>query len=117
MGTDVCRIVDVSTSVNLTYTMPRAISLPRAEGLRRSYQGYYKALLLHEQGHGDIAIQAARAIEVQLRKIRKHRNCDGISRSADVKAREILRIYRAANRAYDRQTDHGFTQGVSIFQH
>lgn len=112
-----CYIEDISTTVNLVYTMPKAITLPKSKNLLDSYSSYYKALLLHEEGHGEIAVKGATAIEVQLGKMKRKGNCSKISKAANAKAHEILRIYKAANRAYDLRTEHGRTQGASIFAH
>lgn len=112
-----CFIRDVTTKVKILYTMPKALSLPRSKGLRDSYSSFYKALMLHEKGHRDIAVRGAKAIEVQLGKMKRKGDCSKIAKSANAKAHEILRIYKAANRAYDLRTEHGRTQGASIFAH
>ena len=90
---------DCRLSVELTYTMPKWINKDLAPpALQKQWDVMIEKLWLHERGHGQFAIAAAREIE----RVGCH------------EAQRILRKLRRQNEAYDRRTKHGRTQGVRL---
>ena len=90
---------DCKVSLRVTYTMPKWVNKELApKGLQRHWDAMMERLWLHERGHGRYANLAAREIvKVGCRD-----------------ARRILRKLRRQNKAYDRRTKHGRTQGVRL---
>ena len=90
---------DCRLSVELTYTMPKWANKDLAPpALQRRWDAMIEKLWLHERGHGQFAIEAAREIE----RVGCHQ------------AQRIMRKLRRQNEAYDRRTKHGRTQGVRL---
>ena len=81
-----CRMQRVSTEVDIEHTLPDAVRLPRRSALRQRYTDYLAALRAHEQGHADLAVQAAREIEQALMAVPPHPDCDGLSAAANRRA-------------------------------
>ncbi|TCI04593.1 DUF922 domain-containing protein [Corallincola luteus] len=109
-----CKVTKVNTTVELTYTMPEAVTLPLNKSLREKYLAYYDALLEHEYGHGDYAIAAAQEIETTLNRISLPGKCEGINSKLNSKAQAILDLHNEKSRQYDIATDHGKSQGASL---
>lgn len=86
-------------TVDITYTLPRHRDPGKLDPkTRASLMSMIDALTRHEHGHGAYGIQAATAIEQ-----------DGC-RNGDA----ILRKYIAAEKAYDKKTNHGIREGVVL---
>ncbi|KAA3652463.1 MAG: DUF922 domain-containing protein [Proteobacteria bacterium] len=109
-----CRMQRVSTEVDIEFTLPDAIRLPRRTELRQRYAEYLAALRTHEQGHADLAVQAAREIEQALMAVPPHPDCDGLSAAANRRGNAIIDQTRARELAYDEATGRGRTQGASL---
>lgn len=108
-----CRIQSVTTSVHVTYFMPRWKN--PAEGspeLRKKWNKFVKALQIHEDGHKDHGIHAAQEIEAGIAQLRPLRSCNDMQRAADTTANSILEKYRKKDLYYDILTIHGATQGA-----
>ena len=110
-----CTIASVRTTVDMRYQMPRWQD--RGE-ITKSLQGrwdeYYAALQLHEEGHKEIAIQAANEIEEKVAKLDWQRSCGELEEEINKLANGIIESYRAKDTAYDEQTNHGRLQGAEF---
>ena len=73
---------------------------------------YINALETQEDGHKEIAINAGCDIWQVLNDQPHYANCDELERNADEAANEILDLYRQRELSYDKETDHGATQGA-----
>jgi predicted secreted Zn-dependent protease len=90
-----CRITAVTTSVHVTYRMPRWTN--PADGspeLREKWDTFVKALQKHEDGHKDHGIQAAQEVEAAITQLRPLRSCNDIRKAADTTANSIKEKYR-----------------------
>ena len=108
-----CRINNVTTSVHVTYRMPRWTN--PADGspeLREKWDTYVKALQKHEDGHKDHGIQTAQEVEAAIAHLRPLRSCNDIQRAADTTANRIKEKYLKKDLYYDILTIHGTTQGA-----
>lgn len=107
-----CRVTRASTSVAVEYTMPRWQPPANADrATRQSWERFIKALKAHEDGHRDIGIGAARAIENVVGNLTRV-PCDELSRKASEAAKKILYDARKKEAEYDRRTQHGVQQGA-----
>jgi len=62
-------ILRVYTTVDATFTVPRWADYQKASWDRQQkWDKFYKSLMDHENGHKDIAIEAAKKIENELLK-------------------------------------------------
>jgi predicted secreted Zn-dependent protease len=105
----------VGTTVDIRFTLPKWKDYRRAgREEQKRWDAYYRALLEHEQGHKEIAVKAARAIEDRLLNMQRM----GDRADLDDKAREIAeRVFRECNELqaqYDVETDHGRHRGVLL---
>jgi len=105
-----CRIARATTKLHAV------IILPKLDGANTqqltSFEHYIAALRQHELGHYKIAEQAAQAIEYKLHAVKRMRNCSTLQTYADKSARRTLEYFNEKNRQYDRETNHGKTQGA-----
>lgn len=109
-----CRMLRVSTEVDIEFTLPNATRLPRDRAARQRYTTYLNALRAHEQGHADFATQAARQIEQALMTVPPQADCEQLSAAANARGHAIIENTRALERAYDDRTGHGRTQGAFL---
>lgn len=105
----------VTTTVDVTFTMPKWTDYRKAN---RDQQGrwdeYYNSLLAHENGHKDIAIEAAKTIENELLKLKNFPKKDLLESKAKLIAKAILERYRERQRQFDQETGHGVKTGVIL---
>jgi predicted secreted Zn-dependent protease/pimeloyl-ACP methyl ester carboxylesterase len=88
------------TSVTITYTYPKWENRTQASvSLQKIWDRYVANLRTHEKGHGQHGINAAAEIE--------RSRCKGNPKA-------IINKWAQEDRAYDIQTAHGKTQGVSL---
>ncbi|NOX74616.1 MAG: DUF922 domain-containing Zn-dependent protease [Alphaproteobacteria bacterium] len=85
--------------LTVNYTFPKLktpdnVPLP----LRKRFQAMLVKLVAHEEGHGQNGRDAAAEIQAA--------NCKG--------AREIIKKYAAQDKIYDKETRHGYLQGVRL---
>lgn len=86
-------------SVKLTYTFPKWVNNSKApKSLRASWKRMIKKLWIHERGHGQNGINAAREIE-------KARCSNPM---------KIIRKYNSQDKKFDLRTRHGRAQGVKL---
>ncbi len=107
-----CRMKDVQVELTSTITLPRWRPPAVApDGLVAQWDAFVAALTLHEQGHRDLSLAAAREIERALRRLR-HAGCAALDAQANALANRILGQYRERDRRYDAETGSGRTQGA-----
>ena len=71
-----CRIDRISSNLAVKYTMPRISQKYKINTkVRISFNAYYAALLKHEEGHKDLALEAAKEIEQKLLSIGTFKSC------------------------------------------
>ena len=107
-----CRLADLSVRVDLTMDLPawRPSGTTRRE-LRARWERMITALTLHEEGHRDNAVRAARELHQRLSELGEAADCDALGKRA---RRETFRVklrFQLREQAYDRRTGHGVGQG------
>lgn len=94
------------------------IQLPKLEGgdadQRRQFAQYLAALEKHEVGHIAFGQRAAREIEWGIHRLAEAPSCDELEASANQIGHRIMRYYQDLEDRYDRDTEHGRTQGVVL---
>ncbi|AIE74944.1 MULTISPECIES: DUF922 domain-containing Zn-dependent protease [unclassified Synechocystis] len=110
-----CKITNVTTNLNVTYTLPRIPpNHPAEPETRRVFGRYLAALFKHEENHKNSGLYAARAIEKALLNLGSFPNCQSLQTRAESIAQQIVYQYRQRDLDYDRQTDHGRKEGIMI---
>ncbi len=106
-----CDISHISTHVKIKYILPKLIST-LSSGLHTKWNNYYTALLQHEKGHSNFALQAAQEIEDKLATVAPHKTCSELEATANTIGYQIIDKYVQLEKAYDINTQHGATEGA-----
>ena len=110
---ETCEINKVSTSLDITYTLPRleqSATIP--DSLLNRWQSYYSALLRHEQGHKNLGIKAAEEIEREIAAMGARPDCEQLERDANDTGNRIIKKYSKIEKQYDQSTNHGLNTGA-----
>jgi predicted secreted Zn-dependent protease len=109
-----CRIISA------TVTLQSRITLPRLSGAnapqQTTFDSYIKALRIHELGHHQIGVDAARAVENAILSQPEAPRCTVLEERVNAAGRAKLNEYGPKNVEYDRQTSYGKTQGAWLRQ-
>lgn len=110
-----CAFKHISTAVSLRFTVPKWIDNegvnPR---IQESWNNFYAALQKHEYQHAMHGIDAAREIEKTLMAMDTEPSCRILKEKADAIVDKIIDKHAARDVAYDEETDHGLTEGVTL---
>jgi predicted secreted Zn-dependent protease len=108
-----CSIASVTTSVKVTMTLPRWTNESQASAAVRQHWARYLATLeQHEQGHRRHGMDAAAEIDRAIAALPKAATCDALGAEANATGLRIVRQYNQRDLDYDRDTEHGATQGA-----
>lgn len=111
-GSGLCRISATTTEVRAVITLPRIIGADTQQ--TAAFTRFIAALRQHELGHYRIALQAAQAIDDELRAHAGMSNCQALANYANTCAERTLTRFNELGRQYDKDTDYGRTQGAWI---
>lgn len=112
-GVNSCEITGVQSSVEVLYRLPKwANEEEAAPVLRNRWKQYMANLMVHENGHKDLGIDAAAEMEKAIMAMPPQRTSKALETAANTLGEEILHKYRALEVDYDQKTDHGRTQGA-----
>jgi predicted secreted Zn-dependent protease len=112
LGESGCAISEFTTSVRIVMTLPRWSPGLAGSELKKHWEKYYRALVDHERGHADIAVQAAEDIQEQASALPPVSTCLALETAVDGRAEEILERHRRKEIAYDARTRHGTARGA-----
>jgi predicted secreted Zn-dependent protease len=111
-----CRLASAKTELDIHMTLPRWMPPKNASPvLVKRWNTFADALRKHEDGHRDIAIEAARVVTDRVAKVQPEKDCATLKQRLQRVADETLREYRDKESSYDVTTMHGQTQGA-LFQ-
>jgi predicted secreted Zn-dependent protease len=112
---DGCRSTDVKLKLDVKQTLPKW-KIPSApdEGLVDRWNAFIKALQAHEDGHKEFGLRAASEILQKISALPVSANCEEMVRAANKAGDDVLDKYRKVEIAYDRETNHGETQGARL---
>lgn len=108
----VCRLTNVRSTVEVKYTLPRWPGENAEVGPR--WQEYLKALMAHERGHTQTAVEAARFIVAGISALPPAADCDAAGAEANALGNHELDLAHQRDRQYDAETKHGETQGATF---
>jgi len=105
-----CRSAEVKVDLRGEMLLPRLLGGSHEQQAR--FESYLQHLREHELGHFEIGREAARELEKALYGLKPARSCSELQSAARVESARLLPKYEAMGDAYDRQTEHGRTQGA-----
>lgn len=105
-----CRITSVQVQLKTRIQFPRLHAVPVA--LRQRSERAMAALQAHELGHHAFGQRAARKIESLILLLPEQSSCVRLTQEVDARAARVIDEFSAQEREYDRQTEHGRTQGA-----
>ncbi len=112
---DGCRMTEVKTWVNAKYTFPKWQSrFTASSDLIDLWDRYITALQIHEEGHLDIAVDAATRIEQAIADMEARPSCKELEKAANALGYRILEECKREHEQYDARTGHGRTQGAKF---
>ncbi|MGB1292107.1 MAG: DUF922 domain-containing Zn-dependent protease [Pseudoalteromonas sp.] len=114
-GRQRCILNKVKTVLTLKYTMPKLRS--ENEDVHKVWNSWYPNLEKHENGHGSLAVEAAKEIDSSLRAFSSRSGCQKINQEANELAYKIMEKLDQATKKYDLDTNHGETQGAWLYSH
>lgn len=105
-----------STRVHILYTFPKWVRPKGANPkLANEWKRYMEATTVHERGHSALATSAAKEM-VRLIKSKKWSAAtrSELQASIDKECQAIVEQYKLREINYDKETDHGRTQGARL---
>ncbi|MBN1147206.1 MAG: DUF922 domain-containing Zn-dependent protease [Anaerolineales bacterium] len=112
-GVGRCAVGPLKVELEITYHMPQWEPPDSApDELVERWRAYLAALQVHEEGHAEIAKQAAKAVQQSMQALPVYPTCQTMERDADALGGRILEEYLRLQDEYDRQTEYGCNQGA-----
>lgn len=107
------QIEKVQVKAFITYIMP-LWQPPKdaAKELVARWQTFLRALSLHEKGHANLSLLAAKEVEKELNALPVQTSGDILNELANSTGKQILDKYREQEVKYDEDTNHGKKQGA-----
>jgi predicted secreted Zn-dependent protease len=110
-----CRVVSAATSLDIRMTLPRWTQTKDAPpALVKRWSTFADALRKHENGHRDIAIEAAHAVAARAAAVPAEKDCTTLRTNVSRIADDTLREFKDKESSYDVTTMHGRTQGATF---
>lgn len=108
-----CAITEFDVSVDTTYTYPFWEDRDKASAKLNGYWDYFLTRLeIHERGHGDLALETGVEVAKALKALTPQPTCEALKSEITASAKEAMKNGDKKQRAYDRETNHGETQGA-----
>lgn len=112
---DVCKMEKVMVLVGLTSIKPRwRGESDGAPALRKRWQQLVQAIDEYEAYHKKQAQTAGEEIERAINNVKPEKTCEAMTESANRVAAETLEKFKSNSRDYDKRTDYGRKNGVSL---
>jgi predicted secreted Zn-dependent protease len=108
-----CSIKSVAATLDVKIRLPRWAGYAGGQpALKKKWDLYMKSLRQHENGHKDLAVEAAIEIERAIAQLEPAATCDDLAETANETGRQIISEYAAKEREYDARTNYGEIQGA-----
>jgi predicted secreted Zn-dependent protease len=112
-----CGITSAAADVKIVITFPRLkTDETTSPSLVKAFANYTEKLMVHEKGHAQNAIDAARKIEAGILALPSEPTCDALRTKANDLGHALIKEANQADSDYDRLTRHGATQGARFPQ-
>jgi len=111
-----CRIDTFTVTLDTTMNLPNWTDRNAAPyGLKSKWDRFAERLRVHEDGHRQNGIRAANEFANNLRTLTPAQDCAALERDISVLFERIKSEYRFIDEGYDRATNHGRSQGATLF--
>lgn len=104
-----CYVSRVEIHLNLVYRYPKLAQTPTSDYVKRWWDELVQRYVIHEEIHGEIAINGAHEMERELLSL-DDLNCDVAHQEVENRAAFLAREMQRDQEDYDRQTRHGMQQ-------
>lgn len=105
-----CRVDRTVTRVDAVITLPELRGAPA--DAQQAFDRFVTALRQHEMGHYQFGLEAAHRIDQAIASLPPQPSCTALQAAANQLGRRLLDEAIRAEIAYDRDTQHGRTQGA-----
>jgi predicted secreted Zn-dependent protease len=108
-----CAVDSFRVALEITYRYPKWVrpdDAPRP--LIDKWDGYMKNLMTHENGHRDLAVEAAAELSRTVAALPAARTCNELDREVRALGHERMEKLNADEKGYDETTGHGKKQGA-----
>ncbi|HEX8846539.1 MAG TPA: DUF922 domain-containing Zn-dependent protease [Pyrinomonadaceae bacterium] len=103
----------LGVKLKVTFIMPRwAASSDADKEVVNKWKKYLRALQKHEDGHKDIGIEAGDEIVRRVEELESYASCQELGEAINSAAQAVLEEQRQKEIRYDKETNHGLTQGA-----
>lgn len=110
---DGCALTEFDVSVDTTYTYPLWEDREEAGDRLNAYWDHFLSRIeIHERGHGDRALGTGVDVAKALKALAPAVTCDALEAEIGAAAKATMKIGEKKQRDYDRETNHGQTQGA-----
>jgi predicted secreted Zn-dependent protease len=100
-------------TVAITFRLPKwARAGDAPQQLVDKWDSYMKNLLAHENGHRDMAVEAAADLSRAVAELPPALSCDELDRQVQKMCRARMKELKEDEVEYDTATNHGYTQGA-----
>ena len=105
-----CKITDVKTVVTGSILLPQLLNANIEQNA--AFERFLSALREHELGHYAISKEAGSKIDEYITSLPEMPSCKILEKTANEFSYQTLDEYRAKEKQYDADTEHGKTQGA-----
>jgi len=102
----------INLDIKISYVMPRLADNCCDEEIVSFFNAAYDKLHLHEKGHGQIAIDSEQMIKTFLMETPIQEDFETLKTVFYQRNGEIINQIQDISVQYDKETEHGFTQGA-----
>ena len=108
-----CTADSFKVVLEISYRYPKWVHTDGAsQPLVNKWDGYMKNLITHENGHRDLAVEAAAELSHTVAALSPAASCAELDRELRALGRERMKKLNADEKSYDETTVHGKTQGA-----
>ncbi len=108
-----CAVDTAEVVVETTYTYPLWEGREKASARLNAYWDHFLSRLeIHERGHADISRSAGVEIAKSIEATPPQADCPALEKAIKDVAGAVMKANEKRQRAYDRETNHGETQGA-----
>ncbi len=110
---DACSADSFRVFVEITFLYPRWVPGGDTTGdLTDRWEAYIKNLVTHENGHRDLAVEAAAELARAVADLHPSPTCADVDREVRALSRVRMDMLNDNEKEYDTATNHGYTQGA-----
>ena len=107
-----CWITRVKVNLDATITLPEIYTDDHRAQAR--FDEYIEALLGHEEGHLENGRQAAEEVESEIGDMDAYDSCSELEAAANALGKQAVARGNRRDKAYDKRTGHGRTEGAYL---